>query len=121
MRLAVCRNVTESARIGSKLNSVLSTLTFVGARPSNQLTNSLGYFSAKTLQTLSKLTIYTPFHIYLQLHARSTPYLDAGAEKIDIGFDSNDLSTLGIEASIDKSGKPQHEQILLVRIIPDCG
>ncbi|AUB42942.1 MULTISPECIES: hypothetical protein [Nostoc] len=50
---------------------------------------------------MSKLTIYTPFHLYLQLQAPSTPYLDAGAEKIDIGFDSNDLSTLGIEASID--------------------
>ena len=32
--------------------------------------------------------------------------------------DSNDLSSRGIEASIDKSGKLQNEQILLVQIIP---
>ena len=44
-------------------NSVLSTLTFVGSSASNQLTNSVGYFSAKILQTLSKLTGYTRFHL----------------------------------------------------------
>ncbi|WP_190595153.1 hypothetical protein [Nostoc sp. FACHB-87] len=70
---------------------------------------------------MSKLTIYTPFHLYLQLQAPSTPYLDAGAEKNDIRFDSNDGSTRGTEASIDNSDQPQHEPILLVQIIPGSG
>ncbi|WP_414530114.1 hypothetical protein [Nodularia chucula] len=47
--------------------------------------------------------------------------VDAGGEKNDIGFDSNDGSTRGVEASIDNSVQPQHEQILLVRIIPASG
>ncbi|UKP01573.1 hypothetical protein [Nostoc sp. UHCC 0870] len=44
-----------------------------------------------------------------------------GGEKKDIGFDSNDGVTRGVEASIDNSCQPQHERILLVWIIPASG
>ena len=59
----VCRKVTESARIGSILNSVFKTFTG-DSTVINQRAKSSGYFSANNLQTLSLLTV-TPGFIYL--------------------------------------------------------
>jgi hypothetical protein len=53
MRFSVCRNVKESARIGSMLNSVFKTSMLRGSTANNQRAKSVGYFSAKILQTLS--------------------------------------------------------------------
>jgi hypothetical protein len=47
------------------LSSVFKTLIFSTASGSNQLAKSRGYFSARILQTLSKLTIYTLIHNFL--------------------------------------------------------
>jgi hypothetical protein len=55
------RNVTKSARIGSILNSVFKTLTVCGSSGSNHRAKSRGYFSANSLQTLSKLTVKSDF------------------------------------------------------------
>jgi hypothetical protein len=55
MRFSVCKKVTKSARIGSILNSVFKTLMVFGSWGSNHLAKSKGYFSASSLQTLSKL------------------------------------------------------------------
>jgi hypothetical protein len=53
MRFSVWRNVKESARIGSMLNSVFKTSMLRGSTANNQRAKSVGYFSAKILQTLS--------------------------------------------------------------------
>ena len=47
--LAACKNVTESARIGSSVSSVFKTSICCTSTPSNQRTNSPGYCSAKYL------------------------------------------------------------------------